>query len=442
MASISSNILARGSSLTHTEQTARTTPGPDRYPIDATSPLMSDPFAGRLGGPCLDPIHLVELTTNFKLYIADRTRARKHIWRPHSPAEKFTILLPTGPGRHSFAEFRAMVASRCNDAVAGTESFIVDSLESGSDEIKWTVTVRGTKDYKKATPINTEQLYDTWINLLHRHKSTEATLDLKMANPTAAVQRAHNASLLTRQNLARAATTACAQSSQNRNNDDVEVSDVEGEDFDEVNVHVNRIYAIHRFDATYDCDFPVYIDPGNTRRYIVLTAGNCQIWARALLQEQRGVSLHSPPRSLKFFLQSRTRLRSVLAGNNHHHRGPGPTRAVSPADDSDEEPVELGDDGASIRKYINFISVNSHAIRDMESIIEILDANGLTSYTLFKSSHLTNDALAALNINLGVVTALRTNVARYKKFLILNQPLNVPASNSNSGPSTSASIST
>ncbi|KAH9454834.1 hypothetical protein Pst134EB_014894 [Puccinia striiformis f. sp. tritici] len=378
MVRIPLNILARGSSV-GTQQTAGTTPGPDRDPPDATSPLVSDPLASLLASPVLDPIHWVELTTNFKLYIADRNRACRRIWRPHSPADKFTIILPTGPGRPSFAEFHVLVANRCNDAVAGTESLIVDSLESGSNDIKWAVTVRGTKEYKKATLINTEHLYNTWVNLLHRQKQTEATLDLKMANPTAAERRAHNESLLTRQTLARAATTARAQNSQNRDNDDVEVSDVEGEDFDAVNVHVNRLYALHRFDATYDRDFPVYIDPGNTRRYILLTVGNCQIWARALLQQEQGVSLHSPPRSL---------------------------------------------------------SVHSHAIRDMESIIEILDANGLTSYTLFKSSHLTNDALAALNINLGVVTSLRTNVARYKRYLILNQPINVPASHST--PSSSA----
>ncbi|KAH9466097.1 hypothetical protein Pst134EA_013943 [Puccinia striiformis f. sp. tritici] len=378
MVRIPLNILARGSSV-GTQQTAGTTPGPDRDPPNATSPLVSDPLASLLASPVLDPIHWVELTTNFKLYIADRNRARRRIWRPHSPADKFTIILPTGPGRPSFAEFHVLVANRCNDAVAGTESLIVDSLESGSNDIKWAVTVRGTKEYKKATLINTEHLYNTWVNLLHRQKQTEATLDLKMANPTAAERRAHNESLLTRQTLARAATTARAQNSQNRDNDDVEVSDVEGEDFDAVNVHVNRLYALHRFDATYDRDFPVYIDPGNTRRYILLTVGNCQIWAQALLQQEQGVSLHSPPRSL---------------------------------------------------------SVHSHAIRDMESIIEILDANGLTSYTLFKSSHLTNDALAALNINLGVVTSLRTNVARYKRYLILNQPINVPASHST--PSSSA----
>ncbi|POW02012.1 hypothetical protein PSTT_12093 [Puccinia striiformis] len=358
MVRIPLNILARGSSV-GTQQTAGTTPGPDQDPPNATSPLVSDPLASLLASPVLDPIHWVELTTNFKLYIADRNRARRRIWRPHSPADKFTIILPTGPGRPSFAEFHVLVANRCNDA--------------------WAVTVRGTKEYKKATLINTEHLYNTWVNLLHRQKQTEATLDLKMANPTAAERRAHNKSLLTRQTLARAATTARAQNSQNRDNDDVEVSDVEGEDFDAVNVHVNRLYALHRFDATYDRDFPVYIDPGNTRRYILLTVGNCQIWARALLQQEQGVSLHSPPRSL---------------------------------------------------------SVHSHAIRDMESIIEILDANGLTSYTLFKSSHLTNDALAALNINLGVVTSLRTNVARYKRYLILNQPINVPASHST--PSSSA----
>ncbi|KNE96114.1 hypothetical protein PSTG_10536 [Puccinia striiformis f. sp. tritici PST-78] len=416
MVRIPLNILARGSSV-GTQQTAGTTPGPDRDPPNATSPLVSDPLASLLASPVLDPIHWVELTTNFKLYIADRNRACRRIWRPHSPADKFTIILPTGPGRPSFAEFHVLVANRCNDAVAGTESLIVDSLESGSNDIKWAVTVRGTKEYKKATLINTEHLYNTWVNLLHRQKQTEATLDLKMANPTAAERRAHNESLLTRQTLARAATTARAQNSQNRDNDDVEVSDVEGEDFDAVNVHVNRLYALHRFDATYDRDFPVYIDPGNTRRYILLTVGNCQIWARACNKNKGSLFTHRPDPSGSVF--------------NRKHAADLSLRVttITIADRTLFELIPL----PTIPRRNH---VHSHAIRDMESIIEILDANGLTSYTLFKSSHLTNDALAALNINLGVVTSLRTNVARYKRYLILNQPINVPASHST--PSSSA----
>ncbi|KAI9604330.1 hypothetical protein H4Q26_003944 [Puccinia striiformis f. sp. tritici PST-130] len=271
---------------------------------------------------------------------------------------------------------------QCNDAVAGTESLIVDSLESGSNDIKWAVTVRGTKEYKKATLINTEHLYNTWVNLLHRQKQTEATLDLKMANPTAAERRAHNESLLTRQTLARAATTARAQNSQNRDNDDVEVSDVEGEDFDAVNVHVNRLYALHSCNKNKGSLFTHRPDPSGSvfnRKHaadLSLRVTTITIADRTLFEL---IPLPTIPR------------------RNHVH---------------------------------------SHAIRDMESIIEILDANGLTSYTLFKSSHLTNDALAALNINLGVVTSLRTNVARYKRYLILNQPINVPASHST--PSSSA----
>ncbi|KAI7952151.1 hypothetical protein MJO28_007835 [Puccinia striiformis f. sp. tritici] len=57
-----------------------------------------------------------------------------------------------------------------------------------------------------------------------------------MANLTAAVRRAHHQSLLTRQTF-----------SQNHKDSDLDASDVEGEDFDDVKIHTNRIYAFHRF---------------------------------------------------------------------------------------------------------------------------------------------------------------------------------------------------
>jgi hypothetical protein len=35
--------------------------------------------------------------------------------------------------------------------------------------------------------------------------------------------------------------------------------------------------------AKYDCHTPVFIDPSNPRRYILLTVDACQEWAKALV---------------------------------------------------------------------------------------------------------------------------------------------------------------
>ncbi|KAI7952152.1 hypothetical protein MJO28_007836 [Puccinia striiformis f. sp. tritici] len=172
MSSIISNILARDSLLT-SEQVACPTPGPDRDPIDDTSPLMSD-LLSLVEPPFLMLICLVELTTKSKLYIADRNWALKRIWpRLYSRVVKFIILLLTGPSRHSFAESQAMVADRCNDAVVHTESLIVNSLESGSSDIRWMVAVGGTKEHKKASILNT--FMTLGFRLLHKQTRNKAT---------------------------------------------------------------------------------------------------------------------------------------------------------------------------------------------------------------------------------------------------------------------------
>jgi len=52
---------------------------------------------------------------------------------------------------------------------------------------------------------------------------------------------------------------------------------------DTVNLYMEKLYQEHSPNKKYDLDFPVFLDPCDHNRYILLTASAVQTWARALV---------------------------------------------------------------------------------------------------------------------------------------------------------------
>lgn len=52
-------------------------------------------------------------------------------------------------------------------------------------------------------------------------------------------------------------------------------SDSERNKSDEFNVQMKKLYETHLIDTKYDCHTPVFVDPGNPNRYILLTVDAC-----------------------------------------------------------------------------------------------------------------------------------------------------------------------
>ncbi|KNZ64314.1 uncharacterized protein VP01_1041g4 [Puccinia sorghi] len=53
--------------------------------------------------------------------------------------------------------------------------------------------------------------------------------------------------------------------------------------FNNIDVHIDTIYSKYRMNAEYDCIHPIYLNPTNSNQYILLTSGNVNTWARALV---------------------------------------------------------------------------------------------------------------------------------------------------------------
>ncbi|KAI7939731.1 hypothetical protein MJO29_014481 [Puccinia striiformis f. sp. tritici] len=68
------------------------------------------------------------------------------------------------------------------------------------------------------------------------------------------------------------------------------LTDLEANELASINYHMNKIYSIHQANALYDCQHPVYLDPLDTKHYILLMVANCQVWAQALVRAQKSGS--------------------------------------------------------------------------------------------------------------------------------------------------------
>ncbi|KAI9613605.1 hypothetical protein KEM48_003798 [Puccinia striiformis f. sp. tritici PST-130] len=156
--------------------------------------------------------------------------------------------------------------------------------------------------------------------------------------------------------------------------------------------------------AHYDRHRPVYLDPLNKRRYIVLSVGNCQEWAQALIDRKPGVSIISPPRSLIYHALTARQFAAMDRATEPGTPTPAPLQ---------QEVTAPAQDPASIGDYLDFIGF-SH---NRQLILDILIANELTFYRIFGTPHMTTTHLITLNISPGVSASLCDNVGRYEQHL-------------------------
>ncbi|POW22257.1 hypothetical protein PSHT_01471 [Puccinia striiformis] len=313
-------------------------------------------------GPGGDAPHLVDVTTDFRLYIDDKAKRGKNkvVWRLIKPKAKFSLILDAGRQGTTYEEFHQIVATQCNEEYAHSKSIITRSITYGKPAITWTVTIPGVTEFKApGERLLSEWSFKRWMSALRTGSKTKAMLVLKMPNPSSVQARAQ------------------------RGHSPTNGSDIDANDFDNVNVYMNKLYKAHHMNAHYDRHRPVYLDPLNKRRYIVLSVGNCQEWAQALIDRKPGVSIISPPRSLIYHALT-ARQKSLPA----------------------QDPASIGD-------YLDFIGF-SH---NRQLILDILIANELTFYRIFGTPHMTTTHLITLNISPGVSASLCDNVGRYEQHL-------------------------
>ncbi|KAH9461319.1 hypothetical protein Pst134EA_017627 [Puccinia striiformis f. sp. tritici] len=206
-------------------------------------------------------------------------------------------------GETDFPQFRNIVASACSNHFAKTGPVILNSKT-----VLWWGSIPNVTDWKKSdkNEVHTPSSYAVWLNTACQAKKKSIGLDIKMPDPAAAKKRAAKEDLLAKQEARAAAIKEAATKKRkgasasirggDGDGDDDEEGDSDGDskgdgsgleivadEFDDINFHMRKIYKIYPVNVMYNRINPVYIDPGNPQRYILLTLAAVQAWAADLV---------------------------------------------------------------------------------------------------------------------------------------------------------------
>ncbi|PLW29313.1 hypothetical protein PCASD_23585 [Puccinia coronata f. sp. avenae] len=233
-----------------------------------------------------------------------------------------------------------------------------------------------------------------------------------MTNPAKIAQRAEMEDLLAVQALKDKASRAAKRKVTDADSEGKESKDLDAKEWETINVYMKRLFKEHLINAKYNQHTPVYVDPSNPRRYILLIVDACQEWAKAL----DGVSITSPPCTLAYINLSKAKLNdlniqflaAILGGRNQGDMTP--TISRTGCDLTLSSPPNKAD----IEGYIDFLGIRN---QDKEYTLEILLANGFHSHKVFKLVGLARSEVKELVLTLGVVTMLFDNVSKYDQHL-------------------------
>ncbi|PLW06287.1 hypothetical protein PCASD_26816 [Puccinia coronata f. sp. avenae] len=327
-----------------------------------------------------------------------------------------------------------MVTRACNDQFNNTGPIILKGLSARPQRIFWYGSIARAPSFAKKDLFEIKALlqYNEWLEAACALGCTQVTLSINMTNPAKVAQRAEMEDLLAAQAMKDEAARALKQKATDDHSDVEESEDLDAEEWDTINVYMKQLFKAHLINAKYNCHTPVFIDPSNPRRYILLTVDACQEWAKALVDRKDGVTTTSPPCTLHYINLSKAPheqlgtgsiaptsnflvndsniqlLAALLAGRTQNEMSP--TISGTGAESTLSSPPNESD----IEGYIDFLGIQN---RDKEYTLEILLANGFHSHKVFKSSGLACSEVKELGLTLGVVTMLFDNVAKYDQHL-------------------------
>ncbi|KNZ48828.1 uncharacterized protein VP01_538g6 [Puccinia sorghi] len=141
------------------------------------------------------------------------------------------------------APFQAKVIAGCKANFNNTGWIIQDCLEKEDHELFWYGFLPRVKGWLKC--------------------------DL-MTNPTETAKLSHQDDLL------------CRKSGE-ESNDEVEEAELDPDEWNDCNFNMQAIYNKYPVQPEYDRKIPVFVDPANPNRYILITAAACQEWAMAIV---------------------------------------------------------------------------------------------------------------------------------------------------------------
>ncbi|KNZ57265.1 hypothetical protein VP01_2199g1 [Puccinia sorghi] len=194
----------------------------------------------------------------------------KTLWKGITLPKAFKIVFDLQSTNHN--NFIEKVASESNRQFTSAGP-IWDATRTGFLPIQWHVSSLTliAQIYKRLSPISSPIWPPSPIGSPHPGVvENQATAAVEAQNHLLSVEAARNASSSRR------------QIRENSNDSDHEVSPSVFED--SINLYMEIFYKKHLPNKKYDSQFPVFIDPCNPNRYILLSMGAVQTCARALVR--------------------------------------------------------------------------------------------------------------------------------------------------------------
>jgi hypothetical protein len=225
---------------------------------------------------------VIDLSTSFKLVYPDRNSNNRLTWIPRKSKGKFLISIPAVST--TFEQFREIVARKCEENSEGAGVIVQNALESGSPGINWKVWMNlpPAHEFKKNAnyKVNDIDSFTHWTATIiaNGKDRTDASLEVEMINPSDLEKEAKAAVKIKRHVM----THAAAQRASTSKHQDPSTL-VAAEDFDIYNLYKDQIFDAHPPNVKYHKKIPVFIDPADETRYILLTSVNVEKWAKALV---------------------------------------------------------------------------------------------------------------------------------------------------------------
>ena len=144
-----------------------------------------------------------------------------------------------------------------------------------------------------------------------RTPATKGGVSIKMADPAVEIALAANNDLLVESVRRSEAWEAAMAAQQSQGSllglhpldlmDDDSDGDSCNEDFKARTIIKVDLFNKYKQNTGVVSSHPIYPDPTDVNRYIILTPGNVALWAKAIHLKEPGVGLLSPPATLKYY---------------------------------------------------------------------------------------------------------------------------------------------
>ncbi|WAQ88219.1 hypothetical protein PtA15_9A346 [Puccinia triticina] len=286
--------------------------------------------------------------------------------------------------------------------------------------------------------------FAAWIQAITVFSVKNGGIVAKMSNPGDKIVQAANEDLLSetvRRSEAREATLAAQLQGSSSGlaplglmGADDSDGDSCDEEFQARAIIKEDIFNRYKRNTSVDAVHPIYPDPTDFNRYIILTPGNVALWAKAIHQKHPGVSVVSPPTTLKFY-NCKTKKSAPLGGSPSvpapqintseivatviaayqatmaSQGTTGTTRGPSPPSDVADPPA--AENPGVLADYLRFAGVTN-----TEETLRILERKDIDSYKMFANGYMPEADLKDLGLTKGTLAKLRNNVRQHQRSLV------------------------